>query len=574
LGPRTYLDRENPYAGGILGDLAEGLPLQEAVPILDLGTLANPEQQFPGDAESLGRPPAAARKGDEAGRLQLAAIIDSSDDAIISKTLEGIITSWNPGAERMFGYAAHEAVGKPMLMLFPPDRVNEEQEILTRIRHGERMEHFETARVRKDGGRIDVSVTISPIKDSHGRIVGASKIARDITEQKRSEQRLLDTVREMKDIRAALDEHSIVAITDGQGRITYVNDKFCSISKYTREELLGKDHRIINSRHHPKEFFKVLWTTIGGGGVWHGEIKNRAKDGSFYWVATTIFPRLNPAGVPVQYISIRTDITQRKADEAELQRFAADLAEKNKELETIVYTVSHDLRSPLVNVQGFGKQLNRACDKIIAAVAAGRDGQVSASELKAPVEVAIPQALRFINAGVNKMEMLLNGLLRFSRLGRIAFTIQPLDMNEMISEILAAMRFQIDDTHAEVHVAPLPGCRGDRVQTSQAFANLLDNAIKYRDPFRPLRIRVAGSFKDGMAVYTVADNGIGIAPGHQGKAFEIFHRLNPDSGSGEGLGLTIAQRVLEREGGKIWIESQEGVGSTFYVALPAGGPPV
>jgi len=548
--------------------------LQEAVPILDLGTLANPEQQFPGDAESLGRPPAAARKGDEAGRLQLAAIIDSSDDAIISKTLEGIITSWNPGAERMFGYAAHEAVGKPMLMLFPPDRVNEEQEILTRIRHGERMEHFETARVRKDGGRIDVSVTISPIKDSHGRIVGASKIARDITEQKRSEQRLLDTVREMKDIRAALDEHSIVAITDGQGRITYVNDKFCSISKYTREELLGKDHRIINSRHHPKEFFKVLWTTIGGGGVWHGEIKNRAKDGSFYWVATTIFPRLNPAGVPVQYISIRTDITQRKADEAELQRFAADLAEKNKELETIVYTVSHDLRSPLVNVQGFGKQLNRACDKIIAAVAAGRDGQVSASELKAPVEVAIPQALRFINAGVNKMEMLLNGLLRFSRLGRIAFTIQPLDMNEMISEILAAMRFQIDDTHAEVHVAPLPGCRGDRVQTSQAFANLLDNAIKYRDPFRPLRIRVAGSFKDGMAVYTVADNGIGIAPGHQGKAFEIFHRLNPDSGSGEGLGLTIAQRVLEREGGKIWIESQEGVGSTFYVALPAGGPPV
>ena len=548
--------------------------MQGDVPILDLGTLANLEQQSPADAESLGRPPAAARKGDDASRLQLAAIVDSSDDAIISKTLEGVITSWNPGAERMFGYAAHEVVGKPMLMLFPPDRVNEEQEILTRIRRGERMEHFETARVRKDGSRIDVSVTISPIKDGHGRIVGASKIARDITEQKRSEQRLLDTVREMEDIRAALDEHSIVAITDGQGRITYVNDKFCSISKYAREDLLCRDHRIINSKHHPKEFFKNLWETIGGGGVWHGEIKNRAKDGTFYWVATTIFPRLNPAGVPVQYISIRTDITQRKADEAELQRFAADLAEKNKELETIVYTVSHDLRSPLVNVQGFGKQLNRACDKIVAAVAAGRDGQVSAAELKAPVEVAIPQALRFINAGVNKMEMLLNGLLRFSRLGRIAFTIQPLDMNVLVSEILAAMRFQIDDTHAEVQVEPLPGCMGDRAQTSQAFANLLDNAIKYRDPSRPLRIRVGGSIADGMAVYTVADNGIGIAPGHQVKAFEIFHRLNPESGSGEGLGLTIAQRVLEREDGKIWIESQEGVGSTFYVALPAGGPPV
>ena len=124
--------------------------MQGEVPVLDLGTLANPEQQPPGDAESLGRPPAAARKGDDASRLRLAAIVDSSDDAIISKTLEGIITSWNPGAERMFGYAAHEAMGRPMLMLFPPDRVNEEEEILARIRRGERMEHFETVRVRKD----------------------------------------------------------------------------------------------------------------------------------------------------------------------------------------------------------------------------------------------------------------------------------------------------------------------------------------------------------------------------------------------------------------------------------------
>ncbi len=534
--------------------------------------MATPEQPSPQDGEQASRPSAQVRRSDEVGRLQLAAIIESSDDAIISKTLEGVITSWNPGAERMFGYLANEVVGEPLLILFPPDRVDEEQEILTRIRRGERMEHFETARVRKDGSRIEVSVTISPIKDAHGRIIGASKIARDITEQKLSEQRLLDTVREMQDIRAALDEHSIVAITDAAGRITYVNDKFCSISKYSREELLGQDHRIINSKHHPKEFFKKLWDTIRGGGVWHGEIKNRAKDGTYYWVATTIFPRLNTAGAPVQFISIRTDITQRKADEADLQRFAADLAEKNKELETIVYTVSHDLRSPLVNVQGFGKQLNRACGKIEAAVAAAQGGMVSAAELKAPVETAIPQALRFINAGVNKMEMLLNGLLRYSRLGRVAFTIQPLDMNELVSEIIEAMRFQIDETKAEVEVSRLPPCLGDRAQTSQAFANLLDNAIKYRDPARTLRIQVRAAVRDGMAVYSVADNGIGIAPGHREKAFEIFHRLNPDTASGEGLGLTIAQRVLEREGGKIWIESEEGVGSTFFVALPTVAP--
>jgi PAS domain S-box-containing protein len=223
-----------------------------------------------------------------------------------------------------------------------------------------------------------------------------------------SEAHLRTSLKEISDLKTALDEHAIMAITDAQGKITYVNDKFCAISKFSREELLGQDHRIINSAHHPRAFIRDLWTTIGHGQVWHGEIKNKAKDGSFYWVDTTIVPFLDDNRKPRQYVAIRADITERKRVEKEIRqlnveleervrRRTADLEAANKELQAFSYSVSHDLRAPLRHVLGFVDLLQR-------------DAGPSLSDKSL-------RHLTTISQSATRMGDLIDDLLAFSRIG-------------------------------------------------------------------------------------------------------------------------------------------------------------
>lgn len=249
----------------------------------------------------------------EAAIRRLAVLVEASEDAIIGETLEGVITDWNTAAEKMYGYTAEEICGQLIAVLVPPERADEISQIIQHIRQGKSITQFETVRVCKNGRRISVSLSISPIKDSQGRITGAARIARDITRRKQKEEELLWLSR-------ALEQSPVaVMITDTRGDIQYINARFTTLTGYHREEIIGKNPRILQSGETSQEEYQQLWRTITSGGEWRGEIRDRRKGGGLYWVREHISPIRNLEGKITHFLSAAEDITDRKQMEQALR---------------------------------------------------------------------------------------------------------------------------------------------------------------------------------------------------------------------------------------------------------------
>lgn len=266
---------------------------------------------------------------------------------------------------------------------------------------------------------------------------------------------------------------------------------------------------------------------------------------------------------------LNREMFERNKSEEELARLNDQLASKNRELEQIVYVTSHDLRSPLVNINGFSREIATSLDDLKSLLLRRESSPELKEKIHNIIEKDIPESLKFIVTSSSKMDSLLSGLLRLSRLGRAELKCEGLNMNKLMSDIVSSFEFQAKESGIKIDISILPSCNGDESQINQVFFNLIGNAVKYLSPERQGVVKVSGYSEDGQSVYCVEDNGIGIAPEHQEKIFEIFYQLEPGQSAGEGLGLTIVKRILEKHNGKIWLESEKGRGSRVYVHLPA-----
>jgi PAS domain S-box-containing protein len=466
----------------------------------------------------------------------------------INVVADGRLIDVNDQYCKLLGFQREELIGRSVLEFNIWASPEERAPLMKRLLRDGAVRNFEVRQRRKSGEVRDVLASLELIELATEDEPVLISMFTDITERRVFEEQLKTSLKEIGDLKTALDEHAIVAITDPQGKITYVNDKFCAISKYSREELIGQDHRIVNSGFHSKEFIRSLWRTIAQGNVWHGEIKNKAKDGTFYWVDTTLVPFLDESGKPRQYVAIRADITGLKDAEEAIRTQAEDLARSNKDLEQFAYVASHDLQEPLRAVAGCLQVLQR------------RYG----SSLDERADELIGHAVD----GSHRMQTLIEGLLEFSRIGTRGGELLSLNCDEAFDCALKNLATSIEETGAVINRDPLPTISGDLTQITMLFQNLIGNAIKFRGD-RPPQVHVSAERSDSHWIVSVRDEGIGIDAQYAERIFVIFQRLHTRKEyPGTGIGLALCKKIMERHGGTISVESTPGHGSTFRCAFP------
>jgi PAS domain S-box-containing protein len=611
-----------------------------------------------------------------------ASIVNSSDDAMLSKTLDGVITSWNLAAEKIFGYTAEEMIGKNVKTLIPQHHHFEEENIIERIKKGETINNYSTERVSKDGTIIYGSVTITPIKDFKGNIIGASKILKDIKEIKKAEKerKLLTkrlqlatksanlgiwdwditnntiaadtamykfydikeqtvtipeewlskvhyedqqqvreelelaiknkkdydtefrvvgdnstihfirataivernddgraigmigaswdiTVEKEKERHLKLLESVIthtkdaIVITEAESfdepgnKIIFVNNAFTEMTGYTFNEVIGKTTSLLQGPNSDKQELQRLGVAIKKWESFETSIINYKKNGDEFWVNLSLTPVANEKGIWSHWIAIERDVTaqtllefQLKDLNRELEDSTTNLALSNEELERFAYIASHDLQEPLRMVSNFLTTLEREYSDVI--------------------DERGKKYIWFAVDGAKRMRQIILDLLEYSKIGRSNVAPRLIDLNELFIEIKVLLAEKIKDKKASITIDNLPFINADISPIRQVLQNLIYNALEYSSHVKPVKIRVSVKELEAFWEFAVADNGIGIKIEDFEKIFQMFQRLHStEEHPGTGIGLAVSKKIIETQGGKIWLESEEGKGSTFYFTI-------
>jgi PAS domain S-box-containing protein len=475
-----------------------------------------------------------------------AAVVQSATDAIITNTLDGKITGWNAAAETLFGYAAHEAIGQPIDIIVPRERIDDVRELLDISRRGEHIDHFETVRRTKSGRLIDVSLSVSPVRTPLGEIIGSAKIVRDVSEQKFNQRKF--------ELAVEASPGGVLMINP-RGEILLANGELERQFGYHRNELVGASVDILlpgsmQKQHAARRdnfFADPAIRRMGAG----RDLNARRKDGSEFPVEIGLNPIQSNDGMLV--LATVIDISARKEAERAIEAQNERLRRSNAELEQFAYVASHDLQEPLRMVASYTQLLEeRYRDKL---------------DDKANKYIA------YAVEGAKRMQTLVRDLLSYSRVSAHEVTRRPVDSGAVVRAAIERLAASIEESRAEILIGHLPVVLGDEIELGQVFQNLISNAIKFRNERRP-RIEINAYYHDGLWEFWVKDNGIGIEEKYSNRIFQMFQRLHERGKyDGSGIGLAIVKKIVERHGGSIWFVSTSGEGTTFHFTALAQAAP-